>query len=115
MLIGFRVARDRALFTERTAVNEPRDALPDRQPTLGMLLRDRLVAALFESALLALLDAVNFSRYMAERKLAGIAFEPVTFTPKSSTLAGKECGGVRLKILDRDAVDSPAATRPVLR
>ena len=61
MLIGFRVARDRALFTERTAVNEPRDALPDRQPTLGMLLRDRLVAALFESALLALLDAVNFS------------------------------------------------------
>jgi len=36
------------------------------------------------------------------------SFEPVTFTPKSSTLAGKECHGVRLTILDRDALDSPA-------
>jgi len=54
------------------------------------------------------IDADKFSQYLSKRQIMGIGFEPVTFTPKSSTLAGKECHGVRLKILDRDALDSPA-------
>jgi uncharacterized protein YbbC (DUF1343 family) len=54
------------------------------------------------------IDAGKFSHYLAKRQIMGIGFEPVTFTPRSSTLAGKECHGVRLTILDRDALDSPA-------
>jgi uncharacterized protein YbbC (DUF1343 family) len=45
---------------------------------------------------------------MTARNLAGIRFAPAKFTPRSSTLAGKDCQGVRLTILDRNAVDPPA-------
>jgi len=36
--------------------------------------------------------------------LAGIRFEPVRFTPASSVHAGVACGGVRLVVIDREAV-----------
>ena len=37
-------------------------------------------------------------------RLAGIRFEPVSFTPTSSTYARVACGGVRLVVTDREAV-----------
>lgn len=54
------------------------------------------------------IDAQKFARHMNARNLAGIRFEPTGFTPLSSTLAGKSCQGVRITVVDRDALDSPA-------
>lgn len=50
----------------------------------------------------------KLSQYMTSRKQAGVGFTAVKFTPTSSTLAGKECQGVKLTILDRDTLDAPA-------
>jgi len=40
--------------------------------------------------------------------LPGVRFEPTTFTPATATHAGKPCRGVRVRLTDRDALDSPA-------
>lgn len=40
-------------------------------------------------------------REMEKLNLPGVEFTPVRFTPSSSKFSGRECGGVRLKILDR--------------
>jgi len=54
------------------------------------------------------IDADKFSQYMSARRLAGVRFEVTTFSPISSTLAGKRCQGLRIKLVDRNALDSPA-------
>lgn len=46
----------------------------------------------------ALADAMN------ARGLAGVQFHPVFFTPTSSVHAGRQVGGVRLEVTDRDAL-----------
>src|SRR5437867_10789602 len=38
------------------------------------------------------------------RNLAGVRFEPVSFTPSSSAYAGQALGGVRFAVTDRDAL-----------
>ena len=38
---------------------------------------------------------------MNERRLAGVRFVPVRFTPRASVFQGEECGGVNLVITDR--------------
>ncbi|MEX2223315.1 MAG: exo-beta-N-acetylmuramidase NamZ domain-containing protein [Candidatus Rokuibacteriota bacterium] len=45
-----------------------------------------------------LADALN------ARSLAGVQFHPVFFTPTSSVHAGRQVGGVRLEVTDRDAL-----------
>ena len=45
-----------------------------------------------------LADAMN------ARSLAGVQFHPVFFTPTSSVHAGRQVGGVRLEVTDRDAL-----------
>jgi uncharacterized protein YbbC (DUF1343 family)/CubicO group peptidase (beta-lactamase class C family) len=45
-----------------------------------------------------LADAMN------ARGLAGVLFHPVFFTPTSSVHAGRQVGGVRLEVMDRDAL-----------
>jgi uncharacterized protein YbbC (DUF1343 family)/CubicO group peptidase (beta-lactamase class C family) len=45
-----------------------------------------------------LADAMN------EKKLAGVQFQPINFTPSSSTYAGQGVGGVRFVVTDRDAL-----------
>jgi uncharacterized protein YbbC (DUF1343 family)/CubicO group peptidase (beta-lactamase class C family) len=45
-----------------------------------------------------LADAMN------RRRLPGVRFEPVWFTPSSSVYARTGCGGVRLVVTDRDAI-----------
>jgi uncharacterized protein YbbC (DUF1343 family)/CubicO group peptidase (beta-lactamase class C family) len=47
------------------------------------------------------LDGQRLAAYLNERRLAGVRFVPVRFTPKSSVFQGEECGGVNLVITDR--------------
>ena len=55
-------------------------------------------------------DGKVLAARLNEQKLAGVIFEPTSFTPQPSARAlkpkhrGKECGGVLLKITDREAV-----------
>ena len=49
-----------------------------------------------------LADAMNALR------LPGVRFAPTAFTPASATHAGKTCHGVRVELIDRDALNSPA-------
>lgn len=60
--------------------------------------------------------------YVQEKELAaelnqvglkGVRFDPVRFTPDASVFAGKECGGVRLVLTDRDRL-KPADLRVTL-
>jgi uncharacterized protein YbbC (DUF1343 family) len=46
--------------------------------------------------------------YLNRRHLAGIVFEPVAFVPAARPYAHQKCGGVRLRLVDRDALDTPA-------
>jgi uncharacterized protein YbbC (DUF1343 family) len=50
------------------------------------------------------LDGARLADAMNRRRLAGIRFEPVTFTPTIDRYARTACGGVRMIVTDRDAV-----------
>ena len=49
----------------------------------------------------ALADALN------ARKIAGVRFEPATFTPREWVYPGQSCGGVRIVLTDRNRLDTP--------
>lgn len=68
----------------------------------------RGTAAPFEVVGAPWIDADKLAKYMKTRKLAGVSFAPISFTPSSSTLNGKECHGVSIVISDRSALDAPA-------
>jgi uncharacterized protein YbbC (DUF1343 family) len=46
--------------------------------------------------------------YLRRRQIAGVAFEPVSFVPTASAYRGRTCQGVRLRLTDRAALDTPA-------
>jgi uncharacterized protein YbbC (DUF1343 family)/CubicO group peptidase (beta-lactamase class C family) len=48
------------------------------------------------------IDGARLAEYLNARKLAGISFYPVHFTPSSSKFAGERCGGVFMVVTDRD-------------
>ena len=50
------------------------------------------------------LDGGRLAAVLSARKIAGVAFTPIHFTPAASTFAGERCGGVRLTVTDRDAL-----------
>lgn len=50
------------------------------------------------------LDAAALARTLSGRRLPGLRFVEVEFTPASSTHAGKPCRGVRIAVVDRAAV-----------
>jgi uncharacterized protein YbbC (DUF1343 family)/CubicO group peptidase (beta-lactamase class C family) len=50
------------------------------------------------------LDGVRLAEAMNRRGLAGIRFEPVTFTPTGDRYVGTACSGVRMIVTDRDAL-----------
>jgi uncharacterized protein YbbC (DUF1343 family)/CubicO group peptidase (beta-lactamase class C family) len=50
----------------------------------------------------------RLARYLRERRLAGVGFESVSFVPGASPYAHQRCGGVRLRLTDRDALDTAA-------
>ncbi|MFM7205741.1 MAG: exo-beta-N-acetylmuramidase NamZ domain-containing protein [Planctomycetaceae bacterium] len=51
------------------------------------------------------LDGLALADALAARRIPGVAFVPIRFTPRSSKHAGTECGGVTIAITDRGALD----------
>ena len=51
------------------------------------------------------LDARGLVAALHERRIPGVAFMPVTFTPGSSKHTDVACAGVRVQVLDRAALD----------
>ncbi|HLN93751.1 MAG TPA: exo-beta-N-acetylmuramidase NamZ domain-containing protein, partial [Thermoanaerobaculia bacterium] len=50
------------------------------------------------------LDGRRLAAVVSARKIPGVTFTPIHFTPASSTFGGERCGGVRLTVTDRDAL-----------
>ncbi|MFM7184343.1 MAG: exo-beta-N-acetylmuramidase NamZ domain-containing protein [Planctomycetota bacterium] len=51
------------------------------------------------------LDGRALADALAARRIPGVAFVPVRFTPRASKFSGQECGGVNVAITDRGAID----------
>ena len=49
-------------------------------------------------------DAAALARTLSVRRIRGVRFTPVAFRPASSTHAGALCRGVRISVVDRNAV-----------
>jgi uncharacterized protein YbbC (DUF1343 family) len=47
------------------------------------------------------LDGQRLASYLNSRKIAGVRFVPVRFTPKSSVFKNEDCGGINFIITDR--------------
>ena len=50
-------------------------------------------------------DGAALARRLNARRLPGVRFHPVTFSPRSSRYAGQPCGGVHIIVTDRDALE----------
>jgi uncharacterized protein YbbC (DUF1343 family) len=50
------------------------------------------------------LDGKRLAAVLGARRIAGVTFTPIRFTPASSTFAGERCGGVRFTVTDRDTL-----------
>ncbi len=50
-------------------------------------------------------DGTALARRLNARRLPGVRFYPVTFTPRSSRYAGQPCGGVQIIVTDRDTLE----------
>lgn len=53
-------------------------------------------------------DGKAWAEKLNERKLDGVTFEPVEFTPESRRWKGEKCGGVKVLVTDRDKLKSVA-------
>jgi uncharacterized protein YbbC (DUF1343 family) len=49
----------------------------------------------------------RLARYLEQRRIAGVAFEPTVFVPRGNRCGGQRCEGVRLRLVDRDRFDAP--------
>jgi uncharacterized protein YbbC (DUF1343 family)/CubicO group peptidase (beta-lactamase class C family) len=47
------------------------------------------------------IDGQRLAAYLNERRVAGLRFVPVRFTPDASVFKGEECGGVNIVVTDR--------------
>ena len=47
------------------------------------------------------IDEQQLASYLNQRRIAGVRFVPVRFTPKTSVFKGEECRGVNVVITDR--------------
>lgn len=54
------------------------------------------------------IDAARLSSYLGQRSIAGVHFRATEFTPGSDAYANRRCGGVRIFLDDRWALNSPA-------
>ena len=52
------------------------------------------------------IDGARLAEVLAARAIAGVRFSPLHFTPADSVHAGKRCGGVRIDLVDREALRS---------
>ena len=49
----------------------------------------------------------QLANYLNARQIPGISFAPISFVPASDRCGGKRCEGVRLRLTDRNVLDSP--------
>lgn len=54
------------------------------------------------------LDGTRLARLLTARRIPGVRFTPLSFTPAASLFAGESCGGIRITVVDRDALHSVA-------
>lgn len=52
-------------------------------------------------------DGKKLGAYLNGRRIQGVRFVPVDFTPASDHFAGQVCHGVQVDLVDREALDSP--------
>ncbi len=50
----------------------------------------------------------ELSAYLNQRQIKGVAFEAVSFVPRANPFRQQRCQGVRLRLLDRRALNGPA-------
>jgi uncharacterized protein YbbC (DUF1343 family)/CubicO group peptidase (beta-lactamase class C family) len=53
------------------------------------------------------IDPAALASYLNERRIGGVRFVPVRFTPASSEYAREVCGGINIVITERDSLDAP--------
>jgi uncharacterized protein YbbC (DUF1343 family)/CubicO group peptidase (beta-lactamase class C family) len=53
------------------------------------------------------IDGAVLSAALEQRAIPGVRFQPAEFTPNASEYAGVACGGIRIVVLNRRALDSP--------
>ncbi len=53
------------------------------------------------------MDGKKLAEYLNERKIQGVRFLPIDFTPRDNRFAGKVCRGIQINLLDREALDAP--------
>jgi uncharacterized protein YbbC (DUF1343 family) len=49
------------------------------------------------------IDGERLARELRRRDIPGVGFTPIVFTPTASVYQGQQCGGVRVRPVDRDA------------
>ncbi len=54
------------------------------------------------------MDGARVAATLNARGIAGVRFTPVTFTPASSVFKGERCSGVRITVVDRNALNAVA-------
>ena len=54
------------------------------------------------------IDAKELASYLNKRRIQGVRFIPVQFTPASHRYENQTCQGVQIILVDRQALDSPA-------
>ncbi len=54
------------------------------------------------------MDGPRVAATLNARGIAGVRFTPVTFTPSSSVFKGERCSGVRITLVNRDALNAVA-------
>ncbi len=54
------------------------------------------------------ISGARLARELTQRRIPGVAFEPEVFVPRDSRCRGQRCEGVRLRLVDRTALDGPA-------
>jgi uncharacterized protein YbbC (DUF1343 family)/CubicO group peptidase (beta-lactamase class C family) len=50
------------------------------------------------------IDGPRLAAVLTARKISGVTFTPIHFTPSASTFAGERCAGVRLTVTDRNVL-----------
>ncbi len=53
------------------------------------------------------IEGRKLAEYLNERKIQGVRFVPVDFTPRENRFAGTVCRGIQINLLDREALDAP--------
>jgi uncharacterized protein YbbC (DUF1343 family)/CubicO group peptidase (beta-lactamase class C family) len=62
----------------------------------------------FEVAGAPWIDGQKLAAYLNRREIAGVTFEPADFTPLADRYKRQECHGVRIQLVDRDELNTPA-------